>query len=492
MDDYAEFDGVGLAELVAKREVTPAELIEAAIARIERHNAAINAVVYQAFDEARASAEALPEGPFRGVPFLVKDLLIAVAGWPRTSGSRYGRGVVDAADSGLMRRYRESGVATLGKTNLSEFGIAGTTEGQLYGPCRNPWNLDHIVGGSSGGAAAAVAAGITPMAHGGDGRGSIRIPASCCGLVGLKPTRDRSPHLPDGYDFAQGFVVEHVITPHGARLRRDARRHRPSRARLALRRARQGTALRRGDPPLARAAEDRLVERDRQRPAGASEVQAALEATAALLEKLGHEVVPQDLPVDQRAMWGAQNAFSGANFAAGMRRMIAELGREPADDEFEPLTWASWKGGQRATGMDAMADAQNLRVLARQALQLYEKFDVFLTPTLAAPPPPIGYLSPVAERAARHRPPQRRVLLVPRYRQHDRPALDLAAARLVVGRPADGHDVHRPLRRRGDPLPPRRAAGKGSALEGPPPADLELNCNPTSAHPGESRDPGFF
>ena len=116
------------------------------------------------------------------------------------------------ADCGLMRRYRQSGVATIGKTNLSEFGIAGTTEGQLFGPCRNPWNLDHIVGGSSGGAAAAVAAGIVPMAHGGDGRGSIRIPASCCGLVGLKPTRDRSPHLPDGYDFAQGFVVEHVIT----------------------------------------------------------------------------------------------------------------------------------------------------------------------------------------------------------------------------------------------------------------------------------------
>ena len=147
MDDYAEYDGVGLAELVKKGEVTPAELVEAAAARIERHNGAINAVVYQGLDEARAKAATLPDGPFRGVPFLVKDLLIAVAGWPRTSGSRYGRGVVDAEDSGLMRRYRESGVSLLGKTNLSEFGIAGTTEGQLYGPCRNPWSLDHSVGG---------------------------------------------------------------------------------------------------------------------------------------------------------------------------------------------------------------------------------------------------------------------------------------------------------------------------------------------------------
>jgi amidase len=233
------------------------------------------------------------------------------------------------------------------------------------------------------------------MAHGGDGRGSIRIPASCCGLVGLKPTRDRSPHLPDGYDFAQGFVVEHVIT----RTVRDSA--------LML----DVTGRPEPGSPYAPPAKERPYADEVGRSPGRlkiawssatangrpvhAEAQTALEATAALLEKLGHEVIPQDLPVDQRAMWGAQNAFSGANFAAGMRRMIAEVGREPADDDFEPLTWASWKGGQRASGMDAMADAQALRMLARQALQLYETFDVFLTPTLAAPPPPIGYLSPV-------------------------------------------------------------------------------------------------
>jgi len=395
MDDYAEYDGVGLAELVKKGEVTPAELVEAAAARIERHNGAINAVVYQGLDEARAKAATLPDGPFRGVPFLVKDLLIAVAGWPRTSGSRYGRGVVDAEDSGLMRRYRESGVSLLGKTNLSEFGIAGTTEGQLYGPCRNPWSLDHIVGGSSGGAAAAVAAGIVPMAHGGDGRGSIRIPASCCGLVGLKPTRDRSPHLPDGYDFAQGYVVEHVIT----------RTVRDSAVMLDVTgRPEPGSPY--AIPPKQRPyAEEVLRAPGRLKIAWSSEtangrpvhpeVQAALEATVTLLETLGHELTPHGPGVDQRALWGSQGAFSGANFAAGMRRMIEAVGREPADDEFEPLTWASWKGGQRAGGMDAMANMQDLRVLARQALQLYETFDVYLTPTLSAPPPPIGYLSPV-------------------------------------------------------------------------------------------------
>jgi amidase len=397
MDAYAEFDGVGLAELVRKGETTPAELVEAAIARIERRNPTINAVIYQALDEARALAasDRLPDGPFRGAPFLVKDLLIAVAGWPRASGSRFFRGVVDSEDSGLMRRYRESGVTPIGKTNLSELGIAGTTEGQLYGPCRNPWSLEHMVGGSSGGSAAAVAAGIVPMAHGGDGRGSIRIPASCCGLVGLKPTRDRNPHLPDGYDFAQGFVIEHVLT----RTVRDC-----AVMLDATGRPEPGSPY--ATPTKERPyAEEILRSPGRLRIAFSSEtangrpchpeVQAALEATAALLKQLGHEVVPQGLPVDQRALWGAQNAFSGANFAAGLRRMIAETGREPEGDDFEPLTWASWKGGQRAGGMDAMADMQTLRTLARQALQLYETFDVFLTPTMAAPPPKLGYLSPV-------------------------------------------------------------------------------------------------
>jgi amidase len=395
MDEYSDYDGVGLAGLVRDGKVRPSEVIDAAAARIERRNPAINAVIFQALDEARAKANALPDGPFRGVPFLVKDLLIAVSGWPRTSGSRFFKDTVDAEDSGLARRYRESGVSLIGKTNLSEFGIAGTTEGQLYGPCRNPWNLAHTVGGSSGGAAAAVAAGIVPMAHGGDGRGSIRIPASCCGLVGLKPTRDRNAHLPDGYDFAQGFVVEHVIT----------RTVRDTAVMLdATGRAEPGT-------PYAYPAKARPYVEEIERSPGRlkiawssqtangrpihAEVQAALEAAADLLEKLGHEVVPRDLDIDQRALWGSQGAFSGANFAAGLRRMIAETGREPEGEDFEPLTWASWKGGQRVTGMDAMESAQTLRVMARQALQLYETFDIFLTPTLAAPPPPIGYLSPV-------------------------------------------------------------------------------------------------
>ena len=393
--DYSDHDGLGLADLVRRREVSAAEVVEAAIERIERHNPALNAVVHKAYDEARAAAkEPLPDGPFTGAPLLVKDLLIAVAGWPRTSGSRFCRDVVDAEDSGLMRRYRSSGAVAMGKTSCPEFGITGTTEPALFGPCRNPWGVGHIAGGSSGGSAAAVASGMVPLAHGGDGRGSIRIPASCCGLVGLKVTRDRNPHLPDGYDFAQGYVVEHVMT----RTVRDCA------AMLDV------TGVPEPASPYAPPAKARpymeeiLASPRRLRIAWSAEtangrpihpeVQAALEHTADVLARLGHEVVPRGLGVDQRALYGAQNAFSGANFAAGMKRLIDQIGREPEGDELEPLTWASLKGGRRATGEQTMWEAQELRMLARGVMALFEEFDVYLTPVMGTPPPPIGYMDP--------------------------------------------------------------------------------------------------
>ena len=395
-DDYSDYDGLGLAELLARKAVSPGEVLEAAIERIERHNGVLNAVVHKAYDEARTvAAGPLPDGPFRGVPLLVKDLLIGVAGWPRTSGSRFAAGVVDEEDTGLTRRYRSGGVVLLGKTNTPEYGITGTTESALLGPCRNPWNTDHSTGGSSGGSAAAVAAGLVPMAHGGDGLGSIRIPASCCGLVGLKVTRDRNPHLPDGYDFAQGNVVEHVLT----RTVRDCA------AMLDVTGVPE-PASPYPAPPKERPYIDEVGRSPgRLRIAWSSEtangrpiqpeIRALLEQTADMLKALGHEVVERGLGIDLKALYKAMAPLAGANYAAGMRRMIERVGREPEPHELEPLTWAALNGGRKVSGEDALYSVQQRRMLARGVLELFETFDVYLTPVMGTPPPPLGYIDPV-------------------------------------------------------------------------------------------------
>jgi amidase len=394
--DYPEHDGVGLAALIAAGEVTPAEAVEAAIERIERHNPVLNAVVYKAYDEAHAAARSgLPDGPFRGVPFLIKDLGVAVAGWPNSHGSRFARDIVDARDSGLIARYRGSGAVFMGRTNTPEFGITGTTEGAHLGPCRNPWNPDHIAGGSSGGSAAAVAAGIVPLAHASDGLGSIRIPAACCGLVGLKVTRDRNPNLPDAYDYAFGRVVDHVVS----------RTVRDSAAMLDV------TGVAEPASPYPAPQKERPYAEDVGRAPGRlriawsaenprgqaidSEVERALQATADLLKALGHEVVEKGLGIDYRALYRAMAAPGAANFAAGMRRLIERVGREPAPDELEPLTWAALKAGRRVTGEDALWGLQEMRRINRDILALFEDFDVYLTPVMGTPPPPIGYIDPV-------------------------------------------------------------------------------------------------
>jgi len=397
IDDYSEHDGVSLAALVAKGEVTPLELVDAAIERIERHNPALNAVVYKAYDEARDRAKGpLPEGPFKGVPFLIKDLGMPVAGWPRSYGSKFARGVVDADDGDLTHRYRQAGVIPLGKTNTPEYGITGTTEGAYLGACRNPWNPDHISGGSSGGSASAVAAGIVPLAHASDGLGSIRIPAACCGLVGLKVTRDRNPNGQHDTAYAMGFTVDHVVT----------RTVRDSAAML------DATGRPRADSPFAPPPKERPYTEEIERSPGKlriawssetpsgrpihPEIQAALERTATLLKGLGHEVVEKGLGIDYRALYAARAPVSGANFAADMARLIEQIGREPEPDELEPLTWASLKGGRKVTGEQAFRGWQDLRVLNRQTLAFFEDWDIYLCPVLGTPVPEVGLIDPVA------------------------------------------------------------------------------------------------
>ncbi|MGH9886512.1 MAG: amidase, partial [bacterium] len=210
--EYASQDGLGLAALVARGEVSPAELVETAIGAIEQHDGELNAVVFKAYDEARRTAAGkLPDGPFRGVPFLMKDLGRRVKGWPCSQGSVFAQSPPADDDSVLVKRYRAAGVVLVGATNTPEFGIPGVTHSDRLGLCKNPWNPAHTPGGSSGGSAAAVASGMVAMAHASDGLGSIRIPAACCGLVGMKPTRDRNPWDHDGLGRVCGLAVDHIV-----------------------------------------------------------------------------------------------------------------------------------------------------------------------------------------------------------------------------------------------------------------------------------------
>jgi amidase len=395
--EYAAYDGLGLAELVRNRDVTPTELLDAAVARIEHHNGTLNAVVHKAYDEARETAAgSLPDGPFRGVPFLIKDLGVRVKGWPRTSASRFAQIDADAEDSELIKRYRASGTVFVGKTNTPEFGIPGVTTSALLGPCRNPWNPDHISGGSSGGAASAVAAGMVPLAHASDGLGSIRIPAACCGLVGLKVTRDRNPNGAHDNDRAIGFSVDHVVS----------RTVRDSAAMLDATCAPQ-PASPYAYPPrerpymeeIARAPGKLRIAWSNETPAGDPidpDVQATLERTAQTLKALGHDVREEGLGIDYRKLYRAQGLVSAANFAANIRRWVEIKGREPGDD-IEGLARRAYEAGKRITGQDAMWGLQELRLRNREILQRFETFDVYLTPVMCTPPPRVDFLDTLME-----------------------------------------------------------------------------------------------
>jgi amidase len=398
MRDYANYDGLGLADLVRKRDVTPAELLDAAIERIERSNPKLNAVVYKAYDEARAiAAGALPDGPFKGVPFLIKDLGVRVKNWPRTSASRFAQIDADSEDSELTKRYRASGVVLAGKTNTPEFGIPGVTSSALLGPCRNPWNTDHISGGSSGGAASAVAAGMVPLAHASDGLGSIRIPAACCGLVGLKTTRDRNPNGQHDADRAIGLSADHVVS----------RTVRDSAAML------DATGYPEANSPFAYPQKERpyLEEITRspgkmniafssETPSGKPvdpEIRAALERTAETLKQLGHDVREEGLGIDYRMLYRAQGMVSAANFSANIRRWIEIKGREPGDDELEGLARRGYEAGKKLTAQDAGWGWQQLRLMNRQILSKFETWDVWLTPVLSTDVPRVDFLDPLMD-----------------------------------------------------------------------------------------------
>lgn len=400
--EYDRYDGLGLAQLVQSGQVTARELVDEAIGRIDARNPRLNAVICRMDDQARAAAaEGAPVGPFQGVPFLLKDLLAAYAGVPLTSGCRALADFVPDHDSELVRRYKRAGLMIVGKTSLPEFGLLGYTEPELFGPCRNPWNLDHTPGGSSGGSAAAVSAGIVPLASGGDGGGSIRIPASCCGLFGLKPTRGRNPTGPDYGQVWQGAVVEHVLT----RSVRDS---------AAALDATQGDD--RGAPYLIAPPERPYLAELQQEPGrlriGFStqspvgrevhpECVEAVHQAAALLERLGHHVEQARPNVDGKALGISYIVMNCGEVAADLAHLKKTLGRRRARRDVELISRTLGLLGRAISAGEFVSALREWDRAGRAMAAFFDTCDLYLTPTLAVPPVAIGQLRPKPmERAA--------------------------------------------------------------------------------------------
>ena len=388
-NEYRRHDAHGLAELVARREVSASELLETAVARMAEVNPKINAVVQDLSDRARGEPPA--PGPFSGAPFLLKDLGVTLAGTPTTGGSRAFETVVEAADSALTAAYKAAGLVVFGKTNTPEFGLWPVTESDLYGAARNPWDLERTPGGSSGGAAAAVAAGIVPAAHASDGGGSIRIPASCCGLFGLKPSRGRVSFAPQGEGWA-GASVHHAVT----------RSVRDSAALLDV-----ACRPQPGDPyflppPERPFAEEVLREpgplriafstQAMQAPAIDPECAAAVRDAARLCGELGHRVEEATIPGDVAAMAAAAGQVIAASIAAMLDAEADRRGRPIAEGEIESLTMATYRRGQGVPGPAYVRGVKALHAYTRAEAQLFEDYDVLMLSTLGRPAIPVGWL----------------------------------------------------------------------------------------------------
>lgn len=385
-------DLVGLAGLIRAGETTPGELLDAVARRIEERNPVLGALIVTRIDDARVEiAAGLPDGPLRGVPFAVKDLHCDVAGLPSTAGSRLFADVVAERDGALVTRYRRAGLVIVGKTNAAEFGLNASTEPQLHGPTRNPWRLSHSPGGSSGGSAAAVAGGIVAAAHASDGGGSIRIPAACCGLFGLKPSRGRVPDDHGANGFAYPLAVNHALT----RTVRDS---------AALLDALAGPLP--GDPYPALPAGGFLAGLDvapRPLRIGVATVSAdgvsadpaavtAVQRTAALLAGLGHQVSAAAPQWDSVAAPMAGATLMITAVRARINERLAVLGRGAADGELEPFTRFLLETLPPQSGVDVHNALQVIEQVGRQVAAFFVDHDIWLSPTLQIAVPPLGLL----------------------------------------------------------------------------------------------------
>jgi amidase len=385
--DYDKYDGLGLADLVRRQQVKPVELVEEAISRIEKLNPRLNAVIYKMYESARAAAAGdLPDGPFRGVPFLLKDLRAFYAGVPLTNGSRFFKDFVPDHDSELITRFNAAGVITLGKTSTPELGLAFVTEPELFGPALNPWDLTRTTGGSSGGSASVVAARIVPLAYASDGGGSIRVPSSCCGVFGLKPTRGRTPAGPDFGDLWRGFACEHVIS----------RSVRDSAAMLDATAGPDTGAPYYAAPPARPFLDEVGTPPGRLRIAFTAEpffgdtveedCIRGLEATVKLCGELGHEVVEATPAIDRPAVIRAFMTVVCSETRAVIDEAVGLIHRKATYRDFEPTTWMIALLGKQFAASDLSCAINLAQSASRDVARFFENYDVLLTPTLAMPP----------------------------------------------------------------------------------------------------------
>jgi amidase len=395
--EYSAFDGLGLADLIRRGDVSAAEVLEAAIFRIEAVNPKINAVIRPLFDRARQALDkGVPQGAFSGVPFLVKDLLAQIDGVPTGNGNRFWATRVAHGNSELVSRWERAGLVIAGRTNTPEFGLTPYTEPDANGPTRNPWDVTRTPGGSSGGSAAAVAAGMVPIASGGDGGGSIRIPASACGVFGMKPTRGRTPAGPFIGEAWSGFAGEHVLTrsvrdsaavldathgadrgsphplpPHEGSFLAAAQRA-PGRLKIAVSR----------EPMLGKAVEPEVV--------------AAFDATVKLLAELGHEVIEAAPPVEREAFSMAFLTALAGELRADIEFTAKTFGVKIRPGDYDASSFGMGLLGEGFTASDLITAHRYLTLSARSILGFFDEIDVLMTPVLSTMPVKIGALQPSA------------------------------------------------------------------------------------------------
>ena len=390
--DYRQFDALGLAEAIRLGQFTAAEVLETAIARASAINPAINAIVIPDYDYARQQlAAGVGDGPFAGVPFLLKDLGMHLRGTITSEGSQFYAGRIAKQNSTLVQRYLDAGLMMMGKSASPEFGGTTTTESTLYGATRNPWDLSKTTGGSSGGAAAAVAAGILPMANATDGGGSIRIPASCCGLFGLKPSRGRTPHGPQA--LTSLMSVSHCVS----------RSVRDSAALLDATAGMEPGAAGGPNPPIGSFLQASQTPPKKLRigllltPITRSPVHSdcldAANHAAVLCESLGHRVEPIELPIDAGEFFHATGIIMAAGNVARVQLREKELGREVTEEDLEPLIYQRYLKALNNTAADYHAAVNTVHRIGRQMSLLHNQYDLLLSPTLANPPLEIGRLA---------------------------------------------------------------------------------------------------